>query len=281
MRRLIMNCFVLSLTIGSTALGAWDLETCSAEGKNAQGRAAYRRALEAAAPGTALYTPNVFPKSASAVIENFVYYHRNAFSDTPAPEMPPPDRRFFELLDADRLRFEVFRVENWNPLRCGPRKERAFYHVVRVFDRTTGEELLRASIEDNGHVARVRHKPAEGSLPPILSLAEVVASIKGRFGLQPRNLQYVAAWGTIRCDEVQPCVAFQDAAAVHLTSTAAAGAPIYRIDVDAKRLSMRRDLAPAQRTALLTSVRQRGQELVSLGFDRFSTATRVIERARP
>jgi len=143
---------ILGLIAGSASLHAWTLEPCSSQGPEAQSRAAYRRALESAAPGTALYTPHLFPTSNADVIEDFVYYHRNAFSDTPLAAMPAPDRHFFELLDAGKIRLEVFQVENWDLLRCGPRKERAFYYIVRAFDRTTGDEVLRASVEDNGHV---------------------------------------------------------------------------------------------------------------------------------
>jgi hypothetical protein len=264
---------ILGIVAGSTSLHAWTLQACSSQGPDAQSRAAYRRALEAAAPGTALYTPHLFPKSEADVIEDFVYYHRNAFSDMPPAAMPTPDRHFFELLDAGKIRFEVFQVENWDLLRCGPRKERAFYHIVRAFDRTTGDELLRASVEDNGHVSRVRHRPLEAPLRPIASLAQVTASARSRFGLQPSNAQYVAAWGTVRCDEVDPCVAFKQGAEVFLATPAAEA--VYRLEAASSRLSLHGDLAPSQKEARLESLRQQGRSLVSLGFDTFTTATRV------
>lgn len=280
MRPVTLTWFILGLITSSSAF-AWNLEPCSAQGQKAQERAAYRKAVETAAPGSELYTPHAFPKAKSEVVENFVYYHRTAFSDTPAAALPPADRHFFELLDAGQIRFEVLQVVNWNPLRCGSRKERAFYHVVRAFNDATGEEVLRASIEDNGHVARVRHKPDAEALPPIPSLASAATSAQARFGLQPKGLQYVAAWGTLSCDEVQPCVAFQSGAGAYLMDVRRGESPVFRIEAAASRLSLGRDLTPERRVARIESLRQRGQELVSLGFDSFSPAARLPERPRP
>lgn len=276
MKALVTAWFVLGLTIGSAAFGSWYLENCSTTGDAARSRAEYRSSLQKATPGTALYTPNAFPSSDSQVVENFLYYHKNAFSATSWAELPAPDRRFFELLEQDQLRFEVLKVVNWNGLRCGPRKERAFFHVIRAFDRASGEELLRASVEDNGHVARVRHKPQEGVLPAISPISGVVSSVAGRFGLRPANPQYVSTWGTLRCDEVQPCVAFQAGGTSYLAINRE-GAPVYRIEGASRRLSLSRDLTPAQRDAHLKSLRKLGQDLVSLGFDAFVPATRVVE----
>lgn len=268
MQRLAMICAILGLTLGSARLAAWTLEPCNSGGENAQSHREYRRALEAAAPGTSLYTPHLFPTAQEDIVENFLYYHRNALSR--AAELPQADRVFFDLLQQGRIRFQAIRVVNWSPLACGPRKQRAFYHVLRAFDRVTGEELLRVSVEDNGHVFRVRHKPEHGSLAPIPSLTEAGTSVKARSGVQPRNLQYVATWGTLRCDEVQPCVAFQDGSETYLVE--AHGKALYRLELTKRSLSMRKDLKSSSRDARILSLREEGRELVSLGYDRFTTA---------
>ncbi|MFL6232720.1 MAG: hypothetical protein ACJ76N_06265 [Thermoanaerobaculia bacterium] len=270
--------FILGVLAGPAILGAWTLEPCNASGPEAQSRAAFRQALATAAPGSPLYTPHPFPKSQADVVDNFLYYHRNAFSGAPA-ELPDADRRFFELLDTGKIRFEMIRVENWNPLRCGPRKERAFYYVVRAFNSSTGEEVLRASVEDNGHVARVRHKPDGGSLPPVPALADAAGSAQRRLGLRPQQAQYIAAWGTLRCDEVQPCVSFEDGANAYVMA-ALNGAAVYRIDSGA-RLSFRRDLQPAQIGARADALRKQKKELMSLGFDSFSAVSPVAGSPQP
>jgi len=105
----------------------------------------------------------------------------------------------------------------------------------------------------------------------------VTASTRSRFGLQTSNAQYVAAWGTVQCDEVDPCVAFKQGAEVFLATPAGA---VYRLEAASSRLSLHRDLAPSQREARLESLRQQGRHLVSLGFDAFTTAT-LVEPTRP
>ena len=273
MRLLISTTSVLlGLILGPATLTAWTLEPCDPTSEHGKGQAAYRRALETAAPGTSLYTPHIFPKTQEEVVENFLYYHRTALSR--AIELPEADRIFFDLIEKKRVRFQMIRVVNWTPLSCGPRKTRAFYHILRAFDRSTGQELLRASVEDNGHVARVRHKPAQGDLPLVPSLLEVGTSAQARSGLRPRNLQYVATWGTLRCDEVQPCVAFQDGSENYLVQ-ASAGARVYRLDLASGKLSMRDELAPTSRSSRIDTLRRAGRELVSLGYDRFTTAVAI------
>lgn len=279
MRKILFVSVAILLLTAPPAVSDWTLVPCGSQAIGAETRAAFRRALAAAPRGSALYTPNAFPKSDAAAVDNFVYYHRTAFADTPASELRPGDRRFFELLAVGGIRFEVLRVVNWTPLQCGAHKERAFYFVLRAYDRRTGEELLRASVEDNGHVARVRHKPADTALPPIPPISAVVAAVENKLRTRGQDAQYVATWGTLQCDEVQPCVGFRAGGASYVIAAGETG-PAVRVDATSARLSLRRDFTAEKRGAVLESIRRKSQDLVSLGADTFVVASRVLHEPR-
>ncbi len=267
MKAFILVFGVLVAVSSSAVAQPWSLQPCSNDGAAAQSRAKYRAQVESAAPDTPLYTPHPYPTTDNQVIEDFLDYHQRAFSQTPADHIPEADLRLFDVVKRGDARFEVFDVSNWTPLRCGERKARKLFHVIRIFDRATGEELARASVDDAGHVARLRHVPADRPLSPIPSLAQTVASVRARTGLKPTNAEYISTWGTPGCDEVSPCVAFRDAKQTFVTR--GPQRTVFRFETDGPGISLSKDLTPAKRQQVLLDVKGRGQGLLSVGADLF------------
>jgi len=267
-----MKPFILALgllaAVSSSALAKpWSLQSCSTGGAAAQARAEYRTQVESAAPDTPLYTPHPYPTTDDQVIEDFLDYHLRAFSQTPVERIPEADRRLLDVVQSGDARYEVFDVSNWTPLRCGDRKSREIFHVIRIFDRTTDKELARVSVDDAGHVARLRHKPTDQTLAPIPSLAETVASVRARTGLKPVDAEYIATWGTPGCDEVSPCIALRNAQQAFVTR--GPQRTVFRFETAGPGISLSKDLTPEKRGQVLLDVKGHGQGLLSVGADVF------------
>ena len=206
----------LSLVLAAasvTSASAWDIAPCSTEHRSAWKE--YEQKLRSTTdPEAPDYVPHPFPKTVQQAWEDFLSYHRRAFRDTPRAELRPTERRFFEVVDTGRAQVTGRRVINWSHSRCTPQRERSFYFLLNVKDETTGVEITRIAIDESGLVHSLIHRPLEeehSALPkPVQDLEEAAQKGRSILGAQPRDAQYVAATGTLRCDVLLPCVAFRD-----------------------------------------------------------------------
>ncbi len=268
MKRFTIFLFVLLFCTAATAQSKpWSLEPCATTGPAASARAKYAAAVRAAAPDTPLYTPHPFPTTPQEVFEDFVVYHMNAFRDTPNTEIPPEQLRLLTALETNQVRYEVVKVEDWTPLRCGSRKARETWSVLRIFDTSTGDELVRATVDNVGHVGKLRLRPVDGSLAPMMDLSTATASVRA-VAPGARDAEYVTTWGLPGCDEVTPCVAMRNGPRVYLVD-GRTGA-LFLLTSPSKRLSFRNDLSRARRADTLRGVAQAGARLMSLGQDAFA-----------
>jgi hypothetical protein len=254
------------LTAAVATAKNWSQEECNQDAAAAKMRAAYASAVRAAAPDTPLYSPNPFPTTDAQVFADFVAFHTSAFADTTLDAMPLEEQRLANALKENYVRYEVVDVENWTPLRCGVPKARLIWSVLRLYDATSDEELARATVDDVGHVGRLRHRPAGRSLRPIVSLSLAARAIR-ELALGARDAQYVATWGTLECDELNPCVAMREGGTVYLLD--GRNGDLFRFNRASRRLSFRQDLAVDRRATTLTQAVQGGHRLVSLGADTF------------
>ena len=268
MKRFWIFLLVLPFCTAATAqTKPWSLEPCATTGPAASSRAKYAAAVRAAAPDTPLYTPHPFPTTTREVFEDFVVFHVNAFRDTPKAKIPPEQLRLLTALETNQVRYEVFKVEDWTPLRCGSRKARDTWSVLRIFDMKTGDELVRATVDNVGHVGRLRLRPVGGSLTPILDLSAARASVRA-VAPGAGNAEYVTTWGLPGCEEVTPCVAMREGPRVYLVD-GRTGA-LFLLTSSSKRLSFRHDLSRARREDTLRGVAHAGARLMSLGQDAFA-----------
>jgi hypothetical protein len=252
----------------ATAAAPWTVLPCgTAHAKEWQVSA---ERMRAAKPGSPIYVPRPYPATDAQVIEDFLYQHRDVWSDTPAEKLGAPERRFFSAVDSGDTRFEVFRVTNWTPLLCGPQRQRPFYFVIRVIEASTGIEISRAALDDDGRLARVRHRPANRDLEPMPS-QDTARGALARIGVPAQDLQYVTAWGTLDCDLMTPCVASRHGGGAHVVKHG----KVYRLQAKGERLSLKRHLGPAQRDEVSRRYETAGSKLVSVGADVFTVALPV------
>lgn len=257
--------------LGSPGLAQpWNLASCGPE--NAASRKSFREALVRAQPDSPKYVPHPFPQTPDQVVEDFVAYHRKAWADTPFASLPPAEQRFFAAVDEDRIRFQVTRVANWTPSRCGPKEEKDFYFLVRFFDETSGEEITRVAVDEAGHVARVAHRPEDGALPELPELEQRIHAAATAHGWKPSAGQYVALWGSFRCDEMSPCVGFRVGPRAYLLR----GEHLYRIATEKPRFSVREEMATvASKRRFLDAFEGGPEKVITLGHDVMAVAVPV------
>lgn len=167
------------------------------------------------------------------------------------------------------------KVENWTPLRCGSPKARTTWALLRLFDVDSGEELARATLDEIGHVARLRHRPIDRPLTPIPSLDLAEASLR-EVAPRARDSQFVSTWGTLKCDELVPCVAMRRGTRVLLLDSRTGR--LFEFDDSAPRRSFQRDVAKLsgdQRASYLSGLAAENRALVSLGRDAFVEAALI------
>lgn len=132
------------------------------------------------------------------------------------------------------------------------------------YDADSGVELARATVDDVGFVGKVRHRPADRPLAKILDIDAARDGIQ-KFDHRARGAQYVSTWGTLQCDEVNPCVAMRNDSSVYLLDGRTGH--VFRSATHLPQLSFRQDLSLGKRRATLRTTAEAGERLVSLGRD--------------
>lgn len=235
--------------------------------------AEYARAAErqrAATPTDPAYLPHPYPSADKEVIEDFIYRHRRAYSDVPV--LPIEERRFFDAFEAGDLRYEIFKVANWTPARCGRHRMADFYFLIRFFKRNTGEEVTRAALDNSGHVAAVVHGDPGVPIQDFRSLQQA-RQLLGDVLKEPIGMtQYVTTWGTLRCEFLWPCVAMQGERSIILAHED----EVWRVEADRPTESVRARMGTlAARRDFLQRLRDGTDKMVTLGGDSLSHITRV------
>lgn len=219
----------LALGVAEVA-SAWDAVPCPGEHRLAWKQ--FKRDLSSTTdPQATSYVPHPFPKNVSEAWQDFLFYHRRAFAETPSSELRPTERRFFEVVDGGRAEVAGRRVVNWTQSRCGAERERAFYFLLSVTDEATGMEITRVAVDQSGFVHSLIHRPLQGEwqdLPkPVQDLGEAEQHASAILRSRPGDAQYVATTGTLRCDVLLPCVALREGGRTYLRHP---GRGLYRLD---------------------------------------------------
>lgn len=181
-------------------------------------RAAWKRHEEAvrrARPGDAEFVPHPYPKSAREVIEDFRYAFRSRLATNP-DDPAPRHRRTLKTLNDGDARFEVVRVENWEPGRCREGRAAPFHHLIRVYDGD-GREVSRTALHASGLLAV--HAAVDDDRHPMEDLKVLAESVERRFGVKTEvgRAQYVVLDGLpVPCTPITPCVAFEAGGKIHL-----------------------------------------------------------------
>lgn len=260
---LLLAILFLSISVPSLA---WAPVECGPE--HAKAWQEHARAVRHAEPGSPLYTPQPYPQTDDQVIEDFSYPYREIWRDDDFSQHPPEAKTIYDGLESGSLTFQVSRVETWSIMRCGPEKRRAFYYLIRIFDRSSREELGRAAVNEDGLLAEWNFRPSEkgpGVVDEWRSVIPtpdaVMKSASQRLGLHGNSPQLVTTSGQIYCSVLEPCVAFRGPGAILLVKEGR----VFRIRDDGPRFSIDKMSRPEARNEVLSTLRQGGERLVSIG----------------
>lgn len=260
----------LMLLSPGPSTASWTLVPC--DRTHAAQWQAHERTVRRAQPGSLHYRPKPFPKNSEELIEDFLYEYHRIF-DNPA-EVPADMRRIYDGIQQNTLRFEVVRVENWTPLRCGKREESPFDYLIRIFSVVDGVELARMTVSDSGYIRDMSvatEKQPHHSWPV---LNDVLARVRSDVGIQGTIPQYVLLVGWPRmCDYGAPCVAFRWGADTYIMSYRR---ELFLIPAAARRLSTERELKNPDKSVAIAALGLKPSEgIISLGGTVFAVARRV------
>ncbi|MEA2603857.1 MAG: hypothetical protein QOF89_4849 [Acidobacteriota bacterium] len=267
LRTLAVLLTALLLSATATA-SAWTLVDCPPEVVKTW--APQERSLRTAKPGAPLYLPKPFPKTREEVLEDYLYDFQRLMKDTPPASLPKEAATVQEGIRKGTLRYEVLRIVNWSPTRCLKERRLDAYHLIRVFDGRGGGELTRSVLDESGRLTVITSTLEDGRnlRPP----AEELRSVVSRFKVQGRDPQYVTTFGTLRCGNTTPCLAFRDAGRVYLVSYEG---NLFEVDPKGRRLELGKEIGtPEMNEPIVKALGPEGR-LVSLGGRVFTTARKV------
>jgi len=267
----------LAMPIRSEA--AWSLTPTCGPGRGAEYRAFEQRLRKAEAGGPE-YLPHPFPKTKAEIIEDFTYGLRRGLGEP----VGDSDRLLLNAIEAERTSYRITSVADWTPLHCGRREPRPSFFIVQIF--VDGKEVTRATVAPSGLIGSVlswADGPFKDNPPRLPSDPEDLVEESGQpMPAKAHDFQYVSVWGTVRCDDLVPCVAFRSASAVYLWwwEPALGQAALYRVDVEGRRYSQREAFrSPQAKRELLEQFRGSPRELITLGGDVMAEAVEVAGQA--
>jgi hypothetical protein len=264
-RAALLTALLLS---ASASASAWTLVDCPPE--IVKTWAPQEQAFRAAKPGDPLYLPRPFPKTTEEVLEDYRYDFQRLLKDTPAPSLPQGAAAVLEGMRKGTLRYDVLRIVNWSPTRCLKERRLDAYHLIRVFDGRGGWEITRSVLDESGRLTVITSTLEGGR--NLRSPAEELRSAASRLKVQGQDPQYVTTFGTLRCTNITPCLAFRNGGRVYLDSY---DGNLFEIDLKGRRLEMGKDIGtPEMNEPVLKSLGAEGR-LVSLGGRVFVTARKV------
>ncbi len=264
-------CLAFSDRLGATP---WNLMSCDSSGE-AQWRA-FEQAVRMAKPGSTLYVPKPYPTGDQEVIADYLdqwaSLHRKAQN-----LKPPHEEQVAKEIRSGKLSYHVMRVQNWTGMRCGRQHKRDFYYLVRAFEIEGGDEITRALIADSGHLVTWMNLPASvpGPVEPSARLLPPTTTAMDRinqeFGIQGTDPEYVTTYGTIDCDFVFPCLAFQE----HGLSYVVYRHEVFEVSVKGPKLLQGRDVGTLATNEKLFPTLATNERLISLGGPVWTVARKV------
>lgn len=280
MNRLSTYVLIASLALGARALAAaspgWTLAECGAENQARYSK--FEQAIRAARPGSTVYVPKPYPQTQREVISDFLFQYEGLHREKIDPsQLPENEERLIRGILASTVTYDLLRVEDWTPMRCGREQRRDFYFLLRVFDVASGAELARVALEATGLLAEYRSSTA-------VQLAETPAAQRGRlpdpqaflqqietaYGIKGEMPQYVSTWG-LNCTPTAPCLAFRDGKSAYVFYDRS----LFQIAPDSTKLRNGRDVGTPSTNRVLLKALAPEQRLVTLGGPMWTIALQV------
>lgn len=263
----------LAWIAASPALG-WTPSECGLEiGEGRQGHAERVRGAE---EGSALYTPQPFPRGTSEVVEDLRYAYLKIMGDSDFSEKPPEAKLVYEGLQNGELKFVVERVEDWSLTRCERHRPNSFDYLVRIFLADGKTEVARATVKEDGLLGSWQYRPVEEEtrgrwLGVLRSPDQAKAEVEAKLGLRVSAAQLVRTSGTVSCPLLEPCVALrgQQGRAYVVNREG----EVFRVG-DEERFSRMQATHPSSRSAVAEGRWEGPERVISIG-EEFAVARRV------
>lgn len=112
-------------------------------------------------------------------------------------------------IQTNNVTYQIVPVVDWSPLHCTAQRRRTTFFLIRLFDKTTGLEISRDVLGQEGLLRQWGHAkldatPGEEFVEALtghslVPLDAAVLTAKQVLGQQPSRPQYVATWGTLEC----------------------------------------------------------------------------------
>ena len=259
---------ILAMALPAAARPVWSLHDNCGTSRSGEYKA-FESMLRSAQVGSRSYLPKPFPRSDAEVISDFEFGLRHGLSEP----LSSSDRLLFEAMEAHQVKYRITEVADWSPLHCGRREPRPSYYLLQVF--VEGRELTRATVSPSGLIGGVVNWSDGGpfkSRPPALppDPEELPAESGQSLPEKAHDFQYVSLWGTVRCDDLIPCVAFRSGSDIYLwwRQPARNRSALYKVDVRGPRYLQSRDMgSPQAKVELFGRFHDTPRELVTLGGD--------------
>lgn len=264
--------------LAPSALLAWAPSECS--GPVLQQIAAQRVATVAAKPkpGSPSHVAVPYPKNDAEVVQSFESSFLEAWAGTKLEDMPPTDRKVFEIVTARRASYEIFRVENWTPLRCHVRRA-SRYRFLLVLRDEANQLVARAAVDESGLLAGYQVVPLAATEEKVrawaaeLTVSAVYAARWRSLVGAPEAAQWVEVDGTLRCSFLEPCLAFKVGRKVFLERKGR----LFEVGIAGSSYTDAEIIAPTsrRRSQVLNEAASRSEWVVSVGFNRWVKAKPV------
>lgn len=203
----------------------------------------FEKEVRKAIPSSTLYVPKPFPLTEADVLKDLRHQYFRIWGKITQSDLPKEERPLVEGFRKGSLRFQVMTVINWTPVRCLPKRPTQFSYLIRILNKG-GEETARFALERSGLWSQyviaeeefgIRAPWEQQGLP---SLPAALSEVKSRYGIEGARAQYVyTVAGTVRCDILVPCIAFQARGKMYVLDRAKWGG-LYEFTADTPGLSV-------------------------------------------
>jgi len=227
------------LFVTASAGAAWTPSECGPE--MSRGWEEHAQRILNASEGSPLYVPRPFPKRDDEVLADLRYGYLKLWTGNDLSDDPPEAGLVYQGLQDGVLKFTVDRVQNWSLGRCMATRRERFDYLVRIFLADGVTEVARATVDEAGFVASWEFRPADKTTcevwesllrPP----SETRAAIRKELGILASDGQLVQTSGTLRCDALEPCVAFRSEGRILLVDKRG---DLWEVRDEAQRFSRR------------------------------------------
>ena len=267
MRRWISFLGILALPISLSAI-SWVPSPCPDGMQKAKDD--FRGQMRRSQPHSPIYLPLPYPGDDQGIVEDFRFSYFKAWGK--GDNLPEDERNLYDALASDSVSYRIVRVEDWTHKRCVLGRASTFHYLILITDKS-GVEIARASINESGHMAAYYAFLEHDRRRPLLSSDRVRQTVKARYGIDARDLQFVEIAGTMRCHQLWPCVAFKGQERTYIWKDydlfeLLPGVPAFtNEEVVARRLRGKslNDYSASER-------------LISVGFDRFAVIRKRVSR---